>query len=373
MLCEEEILDLDKINDYKPNGRHAFCKFDVSTYNINNIADKDYGTFIKTDDNGIIFFRDIVYKMMFDLALTAQLDNVKYLRAETGYDDIPEDAEVTYSRPLARKTVGKMFKASNIENVLMLDLEYVVEHNMLAIAHGDMMGMLCEARKCYTPEYMKACLEIALFINKHVYIKSEDVTFSYMCNALISYFCGRKNTDFKNFIENFYKLLDNIPKMKYTEIVAGTLESENDSITSATAASNADDSDATNEMLNDDKNVSDGKDTNEVAVKPKNSDSDYVRSTRRIKGSDITGFDETYTIGYCEELYNKAIENAEPDGLLDQVIISRLNAKAAPIDLLSETLIKEHDQAAVANWERLKMAEMRQSVMEAVEKQKNND
>jgi hypothetical protein len=63
---------------------------------------------------------------------------------------------------------------------------------------------------------------------------------------------------------------------------------------------------------------------------------------RRIKGEDITGFDATYTTGYCEAFYEQDLLKADSSGFLNQTIISRVNGKAAPIDLLSDAIKKQH-------------------------------
>ena len=83
---------------------------------------------------------------------------------------------------------------------------------------------------------------------------------------------------------------------------------------------------------------------------------------RRIKGEDITGFDETYAIGYCEAFYEKDLTKADSDGFLNQTIISRVNGKAAPIDLLSEAITKEHSTETTVTTLRKNISQLRQDI-----------
>jgi hypothetical protein len=150
-------------------------------------------------------------------------------------------------------------------------------------------------------------------------------------------------------------MLDKIPEIKYTEKTAGTLGSkpaEEEPITSADADETTQKEAHVKETSTHDK---------------KTNKSTLMRKLKTVSGADITGLDETYALGYCEELYDKEIENADSDGFLEKMIISRVNSKAAPIDLLSEAITREHEKDTPANWLRNNMSNMRENLEEIVE------
>jgi hypothetical protein len=100
-----------------------------------------------------------------------------------------------------------------------------------------------------------------------------------------------------------------------------------------------------------------------------NSDTINPKRIKKLRGSDITGKDETYAAGYCDVFYDNEIKNADSEGFLEKLIISRVNEKAAPIDLLSEAISREHSKNTPANTLRRNIANIRENAEEALSDQ----
>lgn len=350
ILCGDSILDFDQINDYKPDHKNIICQCEVGSYATHAITEQEYGMFVKTDDNGLLYFSDIVFKMLIDMAVAAQLSAVKYLMKEIERAiNSSEDKDSSLRRPDPKKPFGMMLAESNIKNILIGNDNRISAHNLKAMTEASVVNMLCTGSEYYTDEYNTASVELLEYITDYVYIGGDVKSFMQLHAALVDVFSTFSTVDFKDFIENFYKHLDKFPEIKYTEITAGKSADEDEKI--------ADNSTVNNEA-------------EEGNNKPEADNSNakiYSRKLKRIKASDITGLDETYGAAYCEGLYEKELMNADSEGFLNKMIIARANEKSAPIDLLSEAISREHSKNTNANWLRLKIAEVQQNIAETVD------
>ena len=366
LLCSEGVMDLDVINAYKPDGQNIFCKFDIATHKTNTIPEKEYGTFVKTEDGGIIYFSDIAFKMLMDLSIKAQLESTKYVKNEINRaDKRDENGEYIIARPDNKTAFGVLLNQHNIKNALIPDTSKIITGNLKVFSEYDIINGLCACSKRHNPAFVNACIDIVMFINDYIYLGRGSKNFMFLHKMLTEMFCTFNIDEFKNFVENFYLHLDKIPEMKYNERVAGTLDVEKTSITSATNSANEN-----SEQQHDDTEAINNTDMTETIHEHENilfNIAQKNKEFKRIKGEDITGFDDTYTVGYCEAFYNKDLAKADSDGFLNQLIISRVNGKAAPIDLLSEAISKEHEKETTATVLRKNMMQLRQDIEASAE------
>lgn len=366
VICNDTFLDLDAINNFTPDGEQVYCQFDVATYKTDTLLEKEFGTFIKTEDNGVIYFSDLAFKYLFDLAVAAKLDNVKYLIREMQQGiSHTEDKDNSLRRPNEKKMFGKMLVRHNIKNILLQNTDCVIEHNLKALSEYDMIHMLCTDAGYYTDHYKDVCFEMAEFLSDYLYLGKDVKSFMYLHKAFVELFCTFSSVDFKNFTEKFYGILDKFDGIKYTEKAAGTLGLKPDKAEPITSAG-SDKHDVEESSENSNQNVPEK--SNPVNVPENNNvNRSFARKLKMVSGADITGLDETYAAGYCEGLYDKEIENADSDGFLEKLIIARANEKAAPIDLLSEAITKEHEKDTPINRLRYNMSNIRENIEEAVE------
>lgn len=373
LLCNEGVLNLDEFNDYKPDGKDIYCRFDIAMTSGHHIPENDYGTFIKTTDDSVIYFSDIVFKMLFDLSVKAQLESTKFIKNEVHRANKRDEETDLFilSRPNNKKALGQLLSQNNIKNVLLPDDSCIVKGNLKALSEHDVINMMCANAKYYNPEYAKNCFVIVQFLNDYIHLGKGVKSFIYLHKALTELFCTFSVDEFKNFIKNFYLHLDNIPEMKYNENKAGTLD-VNTSITSAgTDEENTEVSARINESENGNtKNTSKKQHENSDIQDARRNEVQFKsRKLKTLSGADITGFDETYSANYCEAFYNNEIENADSEGFLEKLIIARANETAAPIDLLSEAITREHSKDTATNKLRKNIEEIKESIQEALQEE----
>ena len=94
VVCSNDTLDLSVINKYNSCGEYICCQFDVATYKPETIDKRQAGTYIITSDNGVILFEDIAFKMIFDFAMKAQLENMKYIKREMLKNYVSQEVNV---------------------------------------------------------------------------------------------------------------------------------------------------------------------------------------------------------------------------------------------------------------------------------------
>lgn len=366
ILCGDGILDLDKYNEFLPDGKNVYCQVGVSNYDCDaKILEGMSKYYFKTADNGVVYISNIIFKLLLDMSVKCQLDNVRYLVKEMdrGVAAVKRDMQVnqnTENQELDESKIGLMVmdksnllpvflkvmhrgsvteyidkdSLDSVNHVYIRNIDKVVNKNLDIIHRYDMVGDWAKNMSKYDSEYAQAYCNLIGFINDYIYLTPENCTFMGIYLMLLELFKTLDIEDCKIFIDNFYKMLDKVPGVVYAEKV--------DEVTQRTP----DVADSTF----DDKSKA-------IAVK----------EIKRITGCDITGQDNTYSVNYCEAFYDKELENADSEGFLEKVIASRVNGTAAPIDLLSEAVKREHSGGnTTTNILRSQLSDMRESISEIV-------
>lgn len=81
--------------------------------------------------------------------------------------------------------------------------------------------------------------------------------------------------------------------------------------------------------------------------------------------SDLIGKDASYASGYLSDQYERELDAAPSEGLLEAMVASRANGTASPIDVLSETIHKVAETPSVGRNLREDMRDMAKAAREA--------
>ena len=353
VVCNDGTLDLSKVNDYESCNGKVCCQFEIASYKPEDVTSAMAGKYIKTSDNGVIYFSDIAFKMIFDLCMKAQIDNMRYLKKEmfkTVSDDMITESIKGSSLHEFFNTKAHMKDGFAIDFVAVHNPKDIIKHNLRILADYNIMDDWYKKVRQYDETYALAYSDIIQFINDNIYIDIEHRNFIGVVKLLWELFCNISSDEFKNFVEKFYEMLDKIPDMMYTDRVVEDKTSIDTSKSVKVYASETVESKMEPIV------------TQSVA----NSDTTNPKRIKKLHGSDITGKDETYAAGYCDVFYDNEIKNADSEGFLEKLIISRVNEKAAPIDLLSEAISREHSKNTPANTLRRNIANIRENAEEAL-------
>ena len=342
IVCGEYgTLDVDAINDYKPDGEKVYCQVAVAGYNDNILADSRKGTYIKTSDNGILYFADFAFKMMFDFAIKAKSDSVKYLLREIKRAErmITDESVDILGDPTPNGHMAEYLWNLSVEHIKIRNVSQVIKGNLLILSEYDLLQDWFREFEYYDKSYKKAYMDVINYIMDYMYIPKSDRSFNDFVRKLTEIFNGMDAITFKDFVVTFYELLDKIGDEKYmvrqkiTEVKVST-ESEDDVV---------EETPEIREFFDEKK-----------------------KSIRKISVADITGTDPTYAAGYCEGFYDDELAHADSEGFLEQLVISRVNSKAAPIDVLAEAVAHEHDKDNPANLLRTNLSNIRENAEEVL-------
>ena len=355
LMNGESAFDLDKVNNYRPDSKKIYCKFDPATHKPETVPENNFGTFVKTVDNAIIYFSDIAFKMLIDFSIKASLENTKYLVNEAKRaNKIDDKNEFILKRPSLKRPLGSFLAQRKIRNVLLPDDSKIVPSNLKILSEYDMISMLCSKLKFYDKEYADACLDMIEYLSDYIYLGRGVKSLVNLHSALVELFCTMSIDEFIDFTDGFYVRLDKIPVTKYSSEVLIAKSDKNAVKINRIIEEKPDDiiekpvidevkiditKDIEDVMGDLDKNIEQDIDAEKQA---RHLETMFTHQLSKVSGSDITGLDETYSINYCEAYYNVELERADSTGFLDKIIMSRTTNSASPIDLLAEKVTKEH-------------------------------
>lgn len=344
LTCGDSALDLDKINDYRPDGKDVYCRFEPATHKPETIPEKDLGKFARSEDNGAIYFADMAFKMLLDLSIRAGLENARYIKAEAARAGVRgEDGDYVLKRPCAKGPLGSMLAQHGIRNALMPDDSMIVPHNLKALAEYDMITAMTARSRFRGVSYAEACLDMISYLAEYIFLGKATKSLMHIHKAVTDLLCSMPIADAIAFIDGFYARADRIPDAAPETVTVERHIPDKD----IRAEIGGEPVSQDDEPEADDTGSAIEPSPEQQAQAPDNGasavpDIMFAKGIRKISGAEITGLDDTYAAGYCEAFYDKDLAEADSEGFLEKIIMARANEGAAPIDLLAEAIMREH-------------------------------
>ena len=364
----ENVLDLDALNDYEPMGCGACCRIFPAAESLDKIPAKRAGEAFATD-SGAVYFTDTAFKMLFDLAVRARLESVRYILKEGDRSGkLHDDGRYVLKIPDVRNALGSTLAQLRVRHVELPDDSRIVPHNLKALSDYDMVSAMCMPSKRFGKEYNIACIKLLSYIGDDIYFGRGMRSFAKLHKALSELFMTLDTPAFISFVNGYYELLDAIPFGSYSEKKDNNIDLGADAPvipeSDPDPENDGKDDTAGDESGNSGDNIADTAGAMPKATEERLEELFGYR-LRKMNASDITGIDETYAAGYCEAFYDKELEDADSQGFLEMCIAARANGGAAPIDLLSEALDREHAKTNPSNILRRAMGDMRVDIEKA--------
>ncbi len=347
IICGERVLDLDRMNAVKPDGEHVWVELQPFTYSPSRLPDSDIGTYLLTPDQGAVSFRDMAFKILVDMGVWSGAGCVKYLIRDIarGIDRSGSDWS-TASLP-------DMGAAGAIRSGLELRSIYMpCPAGILSINLGALFDAPCD-------------LDRAVFgmLSDYIYVR-DDAPFAALHDSVSKLLASFGPDSFVQFVEGVYGVVSCDPDDVRSRLQPAEMQDVQDIQDAGYDDGDVEQSDMSAELETDpetgsDESTSDADQTSEsepekpldLAAMSNASVRDLPRrpgfpggstglfsSGRKLKGSDLTGTDETYSMEYYAGFYRDAMEKADSTGFADQLIKARAGHGTAPIAILEEAV-----------------------------------
>lgn len=344
LTCSNGILDLDRFNGFDPAGRGPFCQ--LATDGYGGVPDADR---FLTDDGGNIYYFNFAMKMVLDACIRLGAPEAHYITAESARSaeldrdgdaspaEIPEGAFREFLE--AQGCVPGGLRMAPVTRICRSNLKILDGHDLAGWLYQDAAGG-----------------RLLSLLGRYLYVGKDARTAAGLAAAIAEILPLLGNDGMRDFADLFYGVLD-----------AGAADNQ--------AGAGAQDGADQEEEAAPESQVEDGG-TDETPAETESQPEPEkpaeqaapaapgfeIPKVHKIPPTAITGVDETYAAGYCETFYDKELENADSEGFLDQLILSRTTGTPAPIALLSETLANEPKTARNL---REKLADVAEAAAEA--------
>lgn len=381
IICGDRSLDLERMNAVKPDGAHVWAGVMPYTYHPELLPDSDDGTYFMTSDRGAVAIRDMAFKVLIDMAAWSGSRSCMYLLREIARSaaDIEDGWDL---KPVPLKTA-----MSDLHGELGLRAVHMPASNKL---------LRSNLRAFYGP----CDLDQSVGGMLSDYIYTDGMTFVELHDALSELLMSFGHGDFVMFMEGVYGALsqdpdeirkrmaasrdvspsdeaggESPPKPDPTVALEPTQESaDQEPVQEATPEpemqpepDSAEKKPLTPEHVvgPDEKSPASGMSVRDMPrFMPLPGGSGLFSSGRKLKGADLTGTDETYTLDYYAQFYKEAMEQADSDGFADRLIRARAGDGVAPIAILEEAVTKLRSALDAQGSGRAKAVGLKSQLME---------
>lgn len=362
IICGERVLDLDRMNAVQPDGAHVWVEVQPFSYASNLLTAESAGTYVLTSDQGVVSLRDMAFKLLFDMGVWSGAKCCRYLARDIARG-VHNRREGDWSTALLPDsgTAGHLASILDLKGIHMPAPEAILECNLKAIANT----------ACDLDEQLCGMLSEYLFV--------DGLSFAGLHDAVSMLLESFSSNELADFIEGVYGVVISDPD-EIRQRLAGSEpaaepaagpenepESDPDTEPEAGPASGdeaepvsgpgpEDGPEQVSEPGSEPEKPLDMNDE-ETLAKLSNSSVKTMRdipwgprqipggsglfsSGRRLKGSDLTGIDETYTLEYYVGLYQDELDKADATGFADQLIRSRAGQGTAPIAIMDEAMTR---------------------------------
>lgn len=395
--CSNGVLDFDAINAFRPDGEKIFCQFTAAGYGAGTDGRSD-GPFVQTDDTGLVRLRDMAFKMLCDLCIRAGIDSMRFLYAEASRgaarDDVPDGR-----LPLGGAgDVPDALASAGMTHVMLPDLSLALACNLDIFEEYDAYSELRALAAGFEPlSRLVRILDGFLYIpyGRGSFIRlldgMEELMGSLPADDLRMFanaFYGALN-EIRPIEFSGASTMGRMPSPAFTQplpvnppVFRAPAPEQPPAVTDEAEQPDAEDQeqpdaenqdgqpDATDDPGQDGQDDgpapadASGQDGNDeagtgpadtgVPASESGTDADKddtlpaedgagagaapAPAGSHVKGVSVgalVGADETYTSDYESERYDKALEQADPEGLLDATVKSRANGTDGPIDVLT--------------------------------------
>lgn len=354
IICGERVLDLDRMNAVQPDGAHVWVEVLPFSYAANLLTAESAGTYVLTSDQGVVSLRDMAFKLLFDMGVWSGAKCCRYLARDIARG-VHNRREGDWSTDLLPDsgTAGHLASILDLKGIHMPAPEAILECNLKAITNT----------ACDLDEQLCGMLSEYLFV--------DGLSFAGLHDAVSMLLESFSSNELADFIEGVYGVVVSDPdevrqRLAKSEPAVETApepesepEAEPASGDEAEPASEPGPEDGPEPAsgagsepgklldLNDEETLaklsnSSAKTMRDIPWGPRQipGGSGLFSSGRRLKGSDLTGVDETYTLEYYVGLYQDALDKADATGFADQLIRSRAGQGTAPIAIMDEAMTR---------------------------------
>lgn len=355
ILCGSSMLDLDKMNGTMPDGSHVWAEVMPYTYEPDKLPVDRIGTYLLTSDGGAVSFRDLAFKILFDMCVWSGARCGRYLAREIARG-VSEDMEHGWSvMPVPEYTAaGKLFSELGLSAVYMPRCDLTLDVNLAAFREpcdldGVTNGLLSE------------------------YIYTAGRSFVSIHDALSSLLISLPSAELAAFIDGFYGVMALTPEelahraaqaadeqaapdvqdigeehVSEPEQEPATEPDAPDTGNTGVSSGSAPDVQGPQEktvmglpVAGTGVTPASGMTASEArSGGPLMPGAGLFTKGRMLKGSDLTGTDETYIQGYYTGFYNTDLEKADSEGFADRLIRARAGDGVSPIAILDEACEK---------------------------------
>lgn len=342
IICGDRSLDLERMNAVKPDGAHVWAGIAPYTYHPEMLPESEDGTYFMTSDRGAVSIRDMAFKILLDMAAWSGARSCMYLFREIARSADEHDDGWELKSVQAGSAMDDLHGRLGLRAVTMPECGKLLKCNLRALdapcdLDASVGGMLSD------------------------YVYTDGLSFVDLHAAISELLMSFAPPEFVMFMEGVYGALSQDPdelrrRREPEPEVQDQPEPAPEEIPDPEpkpAPESAPEPEPEIPIQDEIPPAPDGmvgpdgaSPASGLSVRdmpkltPLPGGSGLFSSGRKLKGSDLTGTDETYTLDYYAQFYKESMEQADSEGFADRLIRARAGDGVAPIAILEEAVTK---------------------------------